>query len=370
MEGTTGATRAKRKQKKPKIVDPPAEIQSTFTMDSSFQTSPFIKSELGTQGNPGLQNTMHYNPLSMMSNNMHGGYYFPQDFASTQFQMASSIQSMPPSSSSPATPSSFMNSYSSENMSTSYPYSSSVTQSDFHFRDVDMQNSCSNLLSTIPWDPQASSCREIPTIKAEESQQGIQTIPWEPLSSHQPNCMTATSVEQYQPSNAITWGPPSPRYEQHQNSPTDICDSRLLPRELSPIIKSEKQQEENRIFTLVTTSAPPTPQSIPATHVRQVYQNNRDITWDTLAPPPEDASADLEQPLSNAMVIWQPPALPCETASAVEAAKQRDINITTEPQPIPSTRQSISIGDLEEEKHSNKALVMGERTDQGPFVEA
>jgi hypothetical protein len=414
MEGTTGAARTKRKQKKAKIVDPPAEMQSTFPMaptsststmgpmNSSFQINPFIKSEPGTRGNLGLQNNLQYNPQSTLETHMHGQYYFPQNFASTQFQMVSNMHSRLSPSFSPAISSSFVNPYSSENVSTGYQLSSSGMQSDLDFRDVDMQNSCPNLLSTVPWEPQASPCSGGPIIRTEEPQQNGGATAWDLLSSHQPNVMTATSVKQYHPSPTITWEPQLasqqsthfPRYEepqsnlaitweslassqrnitaansveQRQRNSTVSWEPRPLPREVFPIIKSEEQQESNQIIAL--GPAPSPSQDLPAAQVEENQLNNRDITWDTLPPTPEGTSPEEpEQQPSNAMIIWQPPPPSNQAALAVELEGLPDTNMSTEWQPVSPTHQSISVMDIDEEEHSKELLVMGERKNQDLFV--
>ncbi|KAI2674901.1 hypothetical protein CBS147355_6715 [Penicillium roqueforti] len=182
MEGNTGASKPKRKSKKGKTMDPPAEMQGIFPMapplmmptmasiDSSLPGNPFVKCEPGIQGNANLQSFMQQSPQLMLEASAEGQYYFPQDFASMQFQLASSIPSAIPSPS-PARSSSFMqNPYQFPTMSTGYPFSSPGTQSGFDLRDFDQMNPFTSSAPAISWEPRSPSRQEGPTMKAEEGQ--------------------------------------------------------------------------------------------------------------------------------------------------------------------------------------------------------
>ncbi|KAJ5456290.1 hypothetical protein N7530_011564 [Penicillium desertorum] len=181
MEGTTGASKPKRKSKKGKTIEPPAEMQGIFPMappfmmpmestDSSLPGNPFVKCEPGTQGNANIQSFMQHSP-QLMLDSTEGQYYFPQDFASTQFQLASNIPSGIPSPS-PGTSLSFMheNPYQFPTTPTGYSYPTPGTQS-FDFRDFDQINHFSNYAPTINWEPRPPPRQESPTVKVEEQQQ-------------------------------------------------------------------------------------------------------------------------------------------------------------------------------------------------------
>ncbi|KAK4869024.1 hypothetical protein LT330_006633 [Penicillium expansum] len=182
MEGTTGANKPKRKSKKAKTIEPPVEMQGIFPMapplviptmesiDSSLPGNPFIKCEPGTEGNTHLQSLIHHSPQFISETSTEGQYYFPQDFASMQFQVASSIPSGIPSPS--PTSSSFMNPYQFPSAPTGYPYSSPSTQYGFEMREFGQLQPFSNYAPIISWEPRPPSRQEVPT--------------WEPCSpSHQ-----------------------------------------------------------------------------------------------------------------------------------------------------------------------------------------
>ncbi|KAJ5787689.1 hypothetical protein N7457_002679 [Penicillium paradoxum] len=187
MEGTTGAARTKRKSKKEKNVEPPPHMQGTFPMgptlvmpmepmDSSLQSNPFVKCEPGTQGNPNLQSVVQYSLQSMPETAMQAQYYLPQEFASTEFQLASNMPSGLPSHT-PAT-SSFMNPYQAPTMATSYPYTSSSIQSDLDMREFEIPFAAMNVEPTITWEPRSPSRQEGgPIVKIEEEQQDYGEIP-------------------------------------------------------------------------------------------------------------------------------------------------------------------------------------------------
>ncbi|KUM62729.1 hypothetical protein ACN42_g4386 [Penicillium freii] len=188
MEGTTGASRPKRKSKKAKTMEPPLEMQGVFPMapplmmptmepiDSSLSGNPFVKCEPGTEGNnPNLQSLMQHSPQFMSETSTQGQYYFPQDFASMQFQLASNI---PPRIPSPIpTSSSFMNPYQFSTAPAVYPYSSASTQSVFDLREFDQMSSFTNYAPSINWEPRPPSRQEVPTVKVEEEEQTEQGIP-------------------------------------------------------------------------------------------------------------------------------------------------------------------------------------------------
>ncbi|CAG8890598.1 unnamed protein product [Penicillium egyptiacum] len=213
MEGTTGANKPRRKSKKGKTMDPPAEMQGIFPMapplimptmeqtDSSLPGNPFVKCEPGTQDNANLQSFMQHSPQLMMEAGTEGQYYFPQDFASTQFQLASNMPSGLPSPS-PATSSSLLpeNPYQFPTTSTSYPYSSSGclysspaypysspgTQSGFDLQEFGQMHPFTNYAPTISWEPQPSSSQESPAVKVEEEQQTHQEGPTVKVEEGQP----------------------------------------------------------------------------------------------------------------------------------------------------------------------------------------
>ncbi|OQE41835.1 hypothetical protein PENCOP_c004G08475 [Penicillium coprophilum] len=181
MEGNTGASKPKRKTKKGKTIEPP-EMQGMFPMappllmplteptDSSLPGNPFVKCEPGTQGNANQQNLLQNYPQLVLETSTEGQYYFPQDFASMQFQQASSIPSgiLSPS---PATSSSSMNLYQFQNTSTGYPYSSPIIQPSFDIRELGQVNPFINYAPTTFWEPCPPSCQDDPTVKIEEEQQ-------------------------------------------------------------------------------------------------------------------------------------------------------------------------------------------------------
>ncbi|KGO77720.1 hypothetical protein PITC_009900 [Penicillium italicum] len=187
MEGTTGANKPKRKSKKPKTIEPPVEMPGIFPMapplmmptmesvDSSLPGNPFVKCEPGTEGSANLQSFMHHSPQFMSETSTEGQYYFPQDFASMQFQLASSIPSGIPSPS-PAS-SSFMNSYQFPTASTGFPYSSPSIQPSFDFSEFTQLQPFTNYAPTISWEPRPPSCQEGPTVKVEEEQQIEEKMP-------------------------------------------------------------------------------------------------------------------------------------------------------------------------------------------------
>ncbi|KAJ5373026.1 hypothetical protein N7517_005032 [Penicillium concentricum] len=189
MEGNSGASKPKRKAKKGKTMEPPAEMQGIFPMapplmmptmestDSSLPGDPFVKCESGTQGNTNLQSLLQNYPQLMLEASTEGQYYFPQDFASMPFRLASSI---PPgiSSPSPATSSSFMNPYQFPTASAGYPCSSPNIQSSFDLLESGQINPSTTYAPTITWEPRPPSRQEGPTVKMEEEQQieeGIQS---------------------------------------------------------------------------------------------------------------------------------------------------------------------------------------------------
>jgi hypothetical protein len=440
MDGTTGTPRAKRKQKKPKVVDPPSGSQrmlpmaqsSTLStvgsMDTSLPTNIFIKSEPGTQGSPWIQNSMHYNPLSMSESNLQGQYYFPQDFASMQFKIASGMQSGLAPSSSLATSSSFVNHYLSDGMSPGHASSSSGIQGGYGFRDTEMQNIFPHISSNIDWEPQASLCLRPTAIKSEESEQSNSLIPWEPLGSPQETSMTTMTVDQHQPIQAMAWETPSSpqrsdtattiepsqpnlamirepqdspqqnlqfrRYEQHQgnfaitreplsSSPQNItlttsaeqrhnnsfisCETQPFSRQVSQLIKSEEQQEDSQMITLLEL-APSLPQDMLATEGEEQQPDNQDITWDTLPPPAEDSPpAEAEQQPSNAMVLWQPIPPFYQSTLTAQPEEHQDINMITDWHPDSSTRQNIPIVNLDEGGHGKDEFLA---TDEQPTHEA
>lgn len=190
MEGNTGASKPKRKSKKGKTIEPPAEMQGIFPMapplmmptmesiDSSLQGNPFVKCEPGTQGNANLQSLMQHSPQLMSEASTEGQYYFPQDFASMQFQLASSLPSGIPSPS-PTASSSFMyeNPYQFPTMSTGYPYSTPSTKSGFDLREFDQLPRFSNYAPTISWEPRPPSRQESPAVKVEQETQTDERTP-------------------------------------------------------------------------------------------------------------------------------------------------------------------------------------------------
>ncbi|KAJ5502540.1 hypothetical protein N7463_005414 [Penicillium fimorum] len=179
MEGNTGASKPKRKAKKGKTIEPPAEMQGIFPMapplmmptmestDSSLPGNPFVKCEPGTQGNANLQSFPQNSPQLMLEASTEAQYYFPQDFASMQFQLALSIPSGI-SSPSPTSSSSFINPY---QLGRPYPYSSPSIQSGFDLQEFEQLNPFTNYAPTVTWEPRPPSRQEGPTVKIEEQQQ-------------------------------------------------------------------------------------------------------------------------------------------------------------------------------------------------------
>ncbi|KOS36828.1 hypothetical protein ACN38_g12396 [Penicillium nordicum] len=205
MDGTTAANKPKRKIKKAKTMEPPPEMQGVFPMapplmmptmeqtDSSFPGNPFIKCEPGTEGNPHLQSLMQYPPQFMPETSTEGQYYFPQDFASMQFQLASAIPSRIPSPS--PTSSSFRNPYQFSTASAGYPYSSAGTQSSFDMREFDQLPYFTNYAPTISWEPRPPSRQEVSTTKVEEEQQAEQGIPSTGSQEDQPAIIKVENIE-------------------------------------------------------------------------------------------------------------------------------------------------------------------------------
>ena len=187
MEGTTGANKPKRKSKKAKTIEPPAEMQGIFPMapplmmptiessDSSLPGNPFVKCEPGTEGNTNLQSLMHHPPHFMSETSTEGHYYFPQDFASMQFQLASSIPSGIPSPS--PTSSSFLNPYQFPTVSAGYPYSSPSTQSGFEMPEFGQLQPFTNHFPTIGWIPCPPARQGGPIVKVEDEQQTEEELP-------------------------------------------------------------------------------------------------------------------------------------------------------------------------------------------------
>ncbi|KAJ6087708.1 hypothetical protein N7467_006622, partial [Penicillium canescens] len=178
MDGTTGVTRAKRKSKKGKTVEPPPEMQAVSPMDlsmmpkmepmdSSLHSTPFFKSEPRIQGYPGMQEFANYPPQSMSDNSIQSCLYLPQDFASRGFQYASRMPSGLPLVSSGT---SFMNPYQSPEISTCYPYALTTGQAVFDTQDFGMQLPLSSFGPTISWEPRPSSHEGLQIVKLEEGQ--------------------------------------------------------------------------------------------------------------------------------------------------------------------------------------------------------
>jgi hypothetical protein len=172
MDGTTGATRAKRKSKKGKTVDPPPEMQPVFPMDlsmmpkmepmdSSLHGNPFFKSEPRTQG------FANYPPHSMSDDNIQSYPYLPQDFASRGFQYASR---MPSGLQMVSSGTSSMNPYQCPEISTSYPYALTTRQAGFDTQDFGMQLPLTSFGPIISWEPRPSSHEGLQTVKLEGGQ--------------------------------------------------------------------------------------------------------------------------------------------------------------------------------------------------------
>lgn len=207
MEGTTGANKPKRKSKKAKTMEPPPpEMQGLFPMapplmmptiesiDSSLSGNPFVKCEPGTEGNSNLQSLMQHSPQFMSETSTEGQYYFPQDFTSMQFQLASSI---PSRISSPSQTSSFMNPYQFSTASAGYPYSSASTQSSFDLREFDQLPSFTNYAPTISWEPRPPSHQEGHTVKVEEEQQTEEGIPSTGSQEDQPAVIKVENIQDW-----------------------------------------------------------------------------------------------------------------------------------------------------------------------------
>ncbi|KAJ6027637.1 hypothetical protein N7460_012454 [Penicillium canescens] len=178
MDGTSGVTRAKRKSKKGKTVEPQPEKQAVSPMDlsmmpkmepmdSSLHSTPFFKSEPRIQGYPGMQEFANYPPQSISDNSIPSYLYLPQDFASRGFQYASRMPSGLPLVSSGT---SSMNPYGSPDISTSYPYALTRGQAGFDTQDFGMQLPLSSFGPTISWEPRPSSHEVLQIVKLEEGQ--------------------------------------------------------------------------------------------------------------------------------------------------------------------------------------------------------
>lgn len=401
MEGTA-APKVKRKPKKAKVVDPPVEMQTMFPtnpplmpamglMDPSFQSNPFIKREPGTQGSltqgPGL-----YSPQSIPDNNMQGQYYYPHDFASTQFQLATKMPSMLSSSGPPT--SSSINPYLSEAMPTSYPYSSSVihpSQSCFEMPDIGSQMTCPNPPSDTTWDRQGSSSLGGPMIKSEELQSDSM-MNWESLPSFQQSIATAVSEEQQHHNPIYNWGPqpisrqdspPTTSVPRDQTIPSSVWESQTLARQRSPVIKSEQQQpnpmvvweptlppsqnvpvsqsneqmqiNENRIWAPLS----PSPQHDPVPQEKS--QSDRVGTWVSMPPSPHDtppAEVEVQEP-SNALVLWRPLAQSQPIAPVAQADEQRITNLETTWQPGSPAQQGIPVVYIDVEDGEGMPGVIG-----------
>lgn len=356
MEGTS-APRIKRRPKKPKVVDPPMDMQGMFPMnlpsgtsttgsvDPSFRNNPFIKCEPGMQGNS-VQSHPPYDSHSMAENNMHGQYYVPRQFTPIQFQPGANMQ---PGllSSTPARPSPFMNPYQHEMIPSSYPYSSAGVRPGFDMRDIGVQFACSNPPPSITWGRQVSSSLGDPVIKSEELQQDTSALMWGSPPSFQQDITTASSGDQHPNSFPANLEPQSsfpPAFptlasmDRDQNPPAFNWNQSAVPRQKSPIIKSEEkpqssttinwepvlppqdppvsQNEEHPQSSEKATWASISPASFPQTNgqLRGTELRGKETTiWDSTSSSPGYISpqisfteTEIQQP-SNALVLWQPP---------------------------------------------------------------
>jgi hypothetical protein len=200
MDGTTGVPRAKRKSKKDKTVDPPAEVPTgvpiEFPMmpkmepiDLSLHSNPFLKSEPRNQSYSGMQEFATYYPHSMLDSSMQSYHYLPQDFGSRDFQYASR---MPPGEQLATLGASFMDPYQSSELSTSHPYAMAAGPASFEMQNLGMQPPVTSFGPIISWEPWHSSHEKLQSVKVEEEQQiegrtydfGIQfsSLPAQPLA--------------------------------------------------------------------------------------------------------------------------------------------------------------------------------------------
>ncbi|KAJ5754069.1 uncharacterized protein N7511_008222 [Penicillium nucicola] len=163
MEGVSGVPRQKKKPKKGKTVDPPVGMHTGLpanpfmtpkmeSMEPFLHSNPFFKSELTTQGNPGMQDFTNY-PQSMPGSGTQSYSYLPQNFASRGFQHASTIPSGLPLANQGT---SFMNPYQSPEILTSHPYG---------------LMSGASFSPTTNWAPQESSYQDLQTVKVEDDSQ-------------------------------------------------------------------------------------------------------------------------------------------------------------------------------------------------------
>lgn len=317
----------------------PSGTSTMGSMDPSFQNSPFIKCEPGTQGNS-VQSHTPYDSHSMAESNMNGPYYGPRQFTPMQFQPTANMQSGLLSST-PARPYPFMNPYQHETIPNSYPYPSGGVRSGFDMRDIGMQFGCSNPPPSITWGRQASSSLGNLGIKSEHLQQDTSALMWGSPPTFQQDITVTRSGDQYPNGFSANLEPQSsfpPAFatltsvDRDQNTPAFNWNQSAVPRQKSPIIKSEEQPQAGLTINWEPVQPPQDPPlsqteehpesnesatgvSIPAS-LPQTDEKLRDIelpdketsTWDAALSSPRDISLDTQlHQSSNALVLWQPP---------------------------------------------------------------
>lgn len=406
MEGTL-TPRAKRKPKKPKVVDPPVEMQTTFPMNpslmaptmnpvnSSFPGNPFIKPEPGTQNNSAL-GQMPYVSQPVPENMMQGQQYFPLDYASMQFQQAVTMQPGP-SSSIDTNPSSSINPYPIEAMPTSYPYMPSGLPSSFGGHDLGMQVPYHGRPADITWGQQGPSNIGDQVIKSEEMQLGTSIMDWVPTPPVLPDASTTRPEDQHR-IDSIDWEPqpclqqnapaPTPDDQTQTQSHAHSSSELLVTRQDSPVIKVDEQQQN----TLASSwgNELQNPRDIPVPRSIEQPPKEEKVTWVSMPPPPpppqffpdpqdqiqakscsekiwslmpllrqQEAPAELEvENPSTALVLWRPQAPSQETMPATQIGDQQVFNSTPIWRSLSPGNKAIQIINLEDDEPGESAGVV------------
>lgn len=260
--------------------------------------------------------------------------YYPQDFSSIQFQHAINMQHGTPPSSEDS-PDSSMNAWPVETMPTSYPYG---MQANFGVQDFGMQSHYQSLPSGLTWDQQPAHMGG-PVIKSEQVQQSSSAMDWEPYRSS-PQHVAATRPEAQHQSSTVMWPlqssarqdiPVTAQENQNQPTPALKWEPQVIPRQTSPIIKNDEQQEAH--LNIFCVDPLPIPQEVPTLQNAEQQERKTITTWTSMppsqvfpAPQSEDISqgipdntsipmpaptqAALAEDLTKALVLWRPTALP------------------------------------------------------------
>ncbi|KAK9860644.1 hypothetical protein MYU51_005767 [Penicillium brevicompactum] len=418
MEGTA-APRAKRKSKKAKVVDPPMETQNMFPMnqpgmvptmmptmpstDSSSQSNPFIKSEPGTQSSS-MPNQLHYGSQTMPEATMNRQQYYPQDYASMQFQQAISMQHGASQSNENA-PDSSMNGWPAETMPTSYPYG---MHANFGVQDLGMQAPYQRLPSSFTWGQQPSHMGD-PVIKSEEMQQNTSPMNWEPFRSVPPHVATTAPEPQHQsissssaiyPLQSVPQDVPATMRENHnQNTAALSWEPQLMSRQTSPVIKNDEQQEAH--LNLFWPDALSIPQDNPVPRNEEQQTRETITNWTSMppsqqfsTPPNEDilrsfpgdtkvplppspqasspAKSETEN-LDKALVLWRPTAqYPSPSPSGTPATDLSNPR-ATDPLAVchtdPTTQNSILVINIDENVPPREDIAIPPMGSQSVVVE-